>query len=228
MTIGDIAKGAHPLLPDGSRVPDAPTVQGTPVFYSADELADALGCPDVDSGDEDASSHPSLRSPESSGDEDDGTAADVVGWVEPGDEGDVRRHSPDESQWWFIESPDALYRDVRRLSHSEWAELDDADYTLVGFGRTVASEVSARSHLAAVVARSSAGGVQPAPWSIGCDRTAAAAAAASVPAAECRGSGRCCSRDAVAAAAALVPGHAGGHRCTPACRLALRHQGRTA
>eukprot|EP00966_Prymnesium_polylepis_P118221 2733408-Prymnesium_polylepis.1 len=42
MSIGDIASGAaptNPILPDGTCVADA---QGTPVFYSADELRDAL------------------------------------------------------------------------------------------------------------------------------------------------------------------------------------------
>eukprot|EP00966_Prymnesium_polylepis_P201683 4673184-Prymnesium_polylepis.1 len=62
MTIGEIASGAapaHPLLPDGSHVPGAPMVQGTPVFFSADELRGALGCPDVDSdaGSDDGMEH---------------------------------------------------------------------------------------------------------------------------------------------------------------------------
>eukprot|EP00966_Prymnesium_polylepis_P201329 4665256-Prymnesium_polylepis.1 len=50
MSIGDIASGAaptNPILPDGTCVADAPTVQGTPVFYSADELRDALAGPMV-------------------------------------------------------------------------------------------------------------------------------------------------------------------------------------
>eukprot|EP00966_Prymnesium_polylepis_P278439 6433486-Prymnesium_polylepis.1 len=76
---------------------------------------------------------------------DDGTAADVVGWVEPGDEGNVRRHAPDESQWWFFESHDKQYRGVRRMGSADWRELDEQKFTLVGFGRTPAAEIAARA-----------------------------------------------------------------------------------
>eukprot|EP00966_Prymnesium_polylepis_P182063 4217753-Prymnesium_polylepis.1 len=83
-----------------------------PVFYDADELEEALGFPDADESDDESEhgSMPSLvGSPHDTDDEDDGSARDVVGWVEPGDEGDVRRHTPSYSQWWFIESPDSGY-----------------------------------------------------------------------------------------------------------------------
>ena len=103
---------------------------------------DALGCPDADDPDDGSDGEP-----------DEGTAADVIGWVEPGDEGDVRRHTPDDSQWWFYESPDQLHRGVQRMGHGGWRELDDQGLTLVGFGRTPAGEIAARSHLATEMAR---------------------------------------------------------------------------
>eukprot|EP00966_Prymnesium_polylepis_P182335 4224102-Prymnesium_polylepis.1 len=77
-----------------------------------------------------------------------GSARDVVGWVEPGDEGDVRRHTPSGSQWWFIQSPDGGYRDVRLMSRADYMDLHAAGYTLVAFGRSAAAEVTARSHMA--------------------------------------------------------------------------------
>eukprot|EP00966_Prymnesium_polylepis_P051749 1198117-Prymnesium_polylepis.2 len=75
MTIGDIASGAapaNPILPDGTRVPEAPTVQGTPVFYSADELRDALESDDDgdDLDDGHGSGLPGLLTPSDSEDDD--------------------------------------------------------------------------------------------------------------------------------------------------------------
>eukprot|EP00966_Prymnesium_polylepis_P225859 5224115-Prymnesium_polylepis.1 len=83
MSLGTVAGGvapANPLLRDGT-----PLVMGAPVFYDADELEEALGCPDADESD-DESEH--VGSPRGTDDEDMGSARDVVGWVEPGDEGD--------------------------------------------------------------------------------------------------------------------------------------------
>eukprot|EP00966_Prymnesium_polylepis_P305393 7056977-Prymnesium_polylepis.1 len=57
-----------------------------------------------------------------------GSARDVVGWVKPGDEGDVRRHTPSDSQWWFIQSPDGGYRDVRLMSRADHMDLDAAGH----------------------------------------------------------------------------------------------------
>eukprot|EP00966_Prymnesium_polylepis_P246902 5709669-Prymnesium_polylepis.1 len=88
VTLGAVAGLSHPLLADGSVISSStPVVAGMPVFYSDAELEDALGCPEADDSDDGGDSG-----------SDDGTAADIVGWVEPGDEGDVRRHMPDDSQ----------------------------------------------------------------------------------------------------------------------------------
>ena len=132
-TLGAVAGLSHPLLAGGTVVDSQPVVAGIPVFYSDAELEDALGCPDADEPEDD-----------SDGDIDEGSAADVVGWVEPGDEGDVRRHSPDDSQWWFYESPDKLHRGVQRMGHGDWRELDEQGFTLVVLRRSPAFSPPAR------------------------------------------------------------------------------------
>ena len=114
VTIGDVAAGAaptNPILPDGSRVSEAPTVQGTPVFYSVDELRDALESDDDDDGDGD---RPGELAPvsESSEDEDEGRVVSAT-WGPPGSEADVKAHSPVAKSWWLIEPPDGAYRAVR-------------------------------------------------------------------------------------------------------------------
>ena len=137
MSLGAAAGApANPLMLDGT-----PVVMGAPVFYDAAELEAALGCPDADEYD-DESAH--VGSPCASDDDDMGSARDVVGWSGPGDEGDVQRHSPSDSQWWFIQSPDSGYRDVRLMSHGDFTDLDAAGYTLKAFGRSAAAEVEAR------------------------------------------------------------------------------------
>ena len=149
------AAPANPLMLDGT-----PVVMGAPVFYDAAELEAALGCPDADEYD-DESAH--VGSPCASDDDDMGSARDVVGWSGPGDEGDVQRHSPSDSQWWFIQSPDSGYRDVRLMSHGDFTDLDAAGYTLKAFGRSAAAEVEARSHMASVVAPCDRGSPTAAP-----------------------------------------------------------------
>ena len=157
-TLGAVAGLSHPLLGDGTAVAPSRVVAGVPVFYSDAELEDALGCPDADDPDDGADGLQSVS--DSDGEPDEGTAADIVGWRGPGDEGDVRRHAPDDSQWWFFESPDKQYRGVQRMGHGDWRELDDQDFTLVGFGRTrlsyagIATPEDAHSHDASKIAKS--------------------------------------------------------------------------
>ena len=96
LSIGDIASGGAPLNPithDGAQVPDAPTVQGTPVFYTADELRDSLESDDDDSDGSDCSSMPDPVDPsDSSGDEDTGRVVSAT-WAPPASQ-DARRRAP--------------------------------------------------------------------------------------------------------------------------------------
>ena len=62
------------------------------------------------------------------------------------------------TQWWYVASPDGLYRDVRALTTEEWGDLDDANFTLTGFGRGGAAEMRARAHLATAVAAAGTAG----------------------------------------------------------------------
>ena len=69
--MGAVVGLSHPLLADGTVVGSPPVVAGVPVFYSDAELEDALGCPDADDPDDGSEGEP-----------DEGTAADIVGWVD--------------------------------------------------------------------------------------------------------------------------------------------------
>eukprot|EP00966_Prymnesium_polylepis_P314846 7274938-Prymnesium_polylepis.1 len=97
MSIGDIASGAapaNPVLPDGTRVPETPTVQGTPVFYSVDELRDALESDDDDGdADDDDDADDGHNSGLDSEDEDAGRIASAT-WGPPASEADIESHSP--------------------------------------------------------------------------------------------------------------------------------------
>ena len=151
MSIGDIASGAapaNPVLPDGTRVAEAPTVQGTPVFYSLDELRDALESDDDVDDDAEDDAYDGRDSHLESDDEDAGRVVSAT-WGPPASAADIETHSPVSKSWWLIEPPDKAYRAVREFGFEEWGVFDAAGYVLREFGPGASGEVNAHAALTA-------------------------------------------------------------------------------